>query len=117
MVLERFAVVLSEARTRLPRMRIAAHAVDELSLRPAHRSSMRHLKIAIAGAAIAGLTAARALQTFGLRPIVHEQAPSLREVGAGLTVSPNATHVLNALGTGRKRRASPATWPTAGSRR
>lgn len=98
MVLERSAVVLSEARIRLPTMRIAEHAVREVSLRPAHRPSMRQLKIAIAGAGIAGLTAARALQTFGFRPIVYEQAASLGEVGAGLTVSPNATHVLNALG-------------------
>ena len=98
MVLERSAVVLSEARIRLPTMRIAEHAVGEVRLRPAHRPSMRQLKIAIAGAGIAGLTAARALQTFGFRPIVYEQAASLGEVGAGLTVSPNATHVLNALG-------------------
>lgn len=57
-----------------------------------------NMKIAIVGAGIAGLTAARALQTFGFRPVVYEQAPVLGEVGAGLTVSPNATHVLNAIG-------------------
>lgn len=59
---------------------------------------MRSLSIAIVGAGIAGLTAARALQTFGFRPIVYEQAPVLGEVGAGLTLSPNATHVLQAIG-------------------
>lgn len=59
---------------------------------------MRSLSIAIVGAGIAGLTAARALQTFGFRPIVYEQAPILGEVGAGLTLSPNATHVLQAIG-------------------
>lgn len=59
---------------------------------------MAPLRIAIVGAGIAGLTAARALQTFGFRPIVYEQAPHLGEVGAGLTLSPNATHVLNAIG-------------------
>jgi len=59
---------------------------------------MDSLRIAIVGAGIAGLTAARALQTFGFRPTVYEQAPELGDVGAGLTVSPNATHVLNALG-------------------
>lgn len=57
-----------------------------------------NMKIAIVGAGIAGLTAARALQTFGFRPVVYEQAPVLGEVGAGLTVSPNATHVLNSIG-------------------
>ena len=59
---------------------------------------MRNLDIALVGAGIAGLTAARALQTFGFRVRVFEQAPLLGEVGAGLTVSPNATHVLNAIG-------------------
>ncbi len=59
---------------------------------------MRHLDIALVGAGIAGLTAARALQTFGFKVRVYEQAPYLGEVGAGLTVSPNATHVLNAIG-------------------
>lgn len=59
---------------------------------------MDHANIAIVGAGIAGLTAARALQTFGFRPVVYEQASVLGEVGAGLTVSPNATHVLNAIG-------------------
>lgn len=59
---------------------------------------MDHLPIAIVGAGIAGLTAARALQTFGFRPVVYEQAAEIGEVGAGLTVSPNATHVLNAIG-------------------
>jgi salicylate hydroxylase len=59
---------------------------------------MRELQIAIIGAGIAGLTAARALQLLGFRPVVFEQAEALGEVGAGLTVTPNATHVLNALG-------------------
>lgn len=59
---------------------------------------MRQLHIAIVGAGIAGLTAARALQLMGFRPVVFEQAAVLGEAGAGLTVTPNATHVLNALG-------------------
>lgn len=59
---------------------------------------MSALSIAIVGAGIAGLTAARALQTFGFRPVVYEQASVLGEVGAGLTLSPNATHVLQAIG-------------------
>ncbi|MBM4212879.1 MAG: hypothetical protein FJ179_04095 [Gammaproteobacteria bacterium] len=59
---------------------------------------MRELQIAIVGAGIAGLVAARTLQQFGFRPAVYEQAPVLGDVGAGLTVSPNATHVLNAIG-------------------
>lgn len=56
------------------------------------------MDIAIIGAGIAGLVTARALQLRGFRPRVYEQSPVLGEVGAGLTVSPNATHVLNAIG-------------------
>ena len=61
---------------------------------------MRLLDIALIGAGIAGLTAARALQLQGFRVRVYEQTPQLGEVGAGLTISPNATHVLHALGLG-----------------
>lgn len=59
---------------------------------------MRELDIALIGAGIAGLTAARALQMAGFRVRVYEQAPALGEVGAGLTLSPNATHALHAIG-------------------
>jgi salicylate hydroxylase len=61
---------------------------------------MRSLDIAVIGAGIAGLTAARALQGLGFRVRVYEQAPQLGEVGAGLTISPNATHALEAIGLG-----------------
>jgi salicylate hydroxylase len=63
-------------------------------------TTSRSLRIAIAGAGISGLVAARALQRFGFRPRIYEQAAQLGEVGAGLTISPNATHVLNAIGLG-----------------
>jgi salicylate hydroxylase len=59
---------------------------------------MRSMEIAVIGAGIAGVTVARALQQRGFRPRVYEQANALGEVGAGLTVSPNATHVLDAIG-------------------
>lgn len=56
--------------------------------------------IAIIGAGLAGLTVAAALQKVGLRPRVYEQADSLGEVGAGITVSPNAAKALMWLGLG-----------------
>lgn len=58
------------------------------------------MQIALVGAGIAGLSAARALQQRGFRVRVYEQAEQLAEVGAGLTVTPNATHALIAMGLG-----------------
>ncbi len=56
------------------------------------------MEIAVIGAGIAGVTVARALQQRGFRPRLYEQATALGEAGAGLTISPNATHVLHAIG-------------------
>ena len=55
-------------------------------------------RIAIAGAGIAGLTAALALLRRGFEVQVYEQAHALAEVGAGLQLSPNGTRVLQWLG-------------------
>lgn len=52
----------------------------------------------IAGAGIGGLAAAIGLHRQGWRVRVFEQASELREVGAGLTVSPNAALALEWLG-------------------
>lgn len=52
----------------------------------------------IAGGGIAGLAAAVALTRAGWQAEVHERAPDLGEVGAGLQISPNACRVLNWLG-------------------
>lgn len=54
--------------------------------------------IIIAGAGIGGLTAALALLRSGFDCDLYEQAPELREVGAGLQLAPNGTRVLFALG-------------------
>jgi len=56
--------------------------------------------IVIIGAGMGGLVAALALQKLGLKAQVFEQADELSEVGAGLTVSPNATRALEFLGLG-----------------
>jgi salicylate hydroxylase len=60
----------------------------------------RNLPIAIVGAGLGGLTAALALQRAGFRPIVFEQAERLGDVGAGISVTPNATKGLESLGLG-----------------
>jgi salicylate hydroxylase len=58
----------------------------------------RDLPIVIAGAGIGGLATALALLQRGIRLVVLEQARELREVGAGLQISPNGTRVLSSLG-------------------
>jgi salicylate hydroxylase len=67
-------------------------------------------RISIIGGGIGGLSAALSLQHFGYRVSVFEQARELREIGAGVAVSPNAMHALNFLGVGERvtREAGPA---------
>lgn len=55
-------------------------------------------KILIAGGGLGGLAAAAALLQRGFQVQVFEKAPELREIGAGLSVWPNATRVLRDLG-------------------
>jgi salicylate hydroxylase len=54
--------------------------------------------VTILGAGVAGLAVARALALHGAQVTVLEQADAVREVGAGLQVSPNGAAVLKALG-------------------
>ncbi len=61
----------------------------------------RDLPIAIVGAGLGGLVTALALAREGFQRIdVHERSPALGEVGAGLTISPNSSRALIALGLG-----------------
>ncbi|WP_011580456.1 MULTISPECIES: FAD-dependent monooxygenase [Chelativorans] len=55
-------------------------------------------KVLVAGAGIAGLTAALAFAAKGFSVVVFERAEKLEEVGAGLQLSPNATRILHSLG-------------------
>ncbi|MEJ6781577.1 FAD-dependent monooxygenase [Aminobacter sp. Piv2-1] len=59
---------------------------------------MRSRQVVIAGAGVAGLTAALAFARKGLGVRVLERAAALEEVGAGLQLSPNATRILGRLG-------------------
>src|SRR5262245_53973418 len=56
--------------------------------------------ILIAGAGIGGLTAGLSLLQRGFDVTICDQAPSLREVGAGVQTAANASRVLIALGLG-----------------
>jgi salicylate hydroxylase len=56
------------------------------------------LRIAIVGGGIGGLTAALAFQARGLAVTVFEQAEVLREIGAGVSIHPNAARLLKRVG-------------------
>jgi len=56
--------------------------------------------VTVLGAGIGGLAVARALALRGALVTVFEQADAIREVGAGIQVSPNGATVLTALGLG-----------------
>lgn len=56
------------------------------------------MHVLIAGGGIGGLAAAAALLQKGIDVDVYEQASELKEVGAGIQISPNGNRVLDALG-------------------
>lgn len=57
-----------------------------------------NLPILIAGGGIGGLTAALALRHAGFEARIFERAPEFHEVGAGITVQPNAILALRRIG-------------------
>lgn len=56
------------------------------------------LDIHVIGGGIAGLTTALALRRHGFPVTLFEQSRQFSEVGAGITIGPNASRVLTALG-------------------
>ena len=63
----------------------------------------------VVGAGIGGLTATHALTRAGFDVRVIEQAPELKEVGAGISLWPNAVKALRLLGLGEAVEAAGAT--------
>ncbi|WP_051630539.1 FAD-dependent oxidoreductase [Afifella pfennigii] len=63
------------------------------------------MRIAVAGAGIAGLTAALTLARAGSQVTLYERSERLEEVGAGIQLSPNASRLLIAMGLGEPIRA------------
>jgi salicylate hydroxylase len=56
--------------------------------------------VAIVGGGLAGIAAAHALKTVGIKAEVFETAPALGEIGAAVNVSPQAVKALQAIGVG-----------------
>ncbi|MCY2959112.1 MAG: FAD-dependent monooxygenase [Planctomycetota bacterium] len=63
------------------------------------------MRALVVGGGIGGLTAGIALRRAGFGVDLYERAPAIREVGAGLSLWPNALHVLDEIGVGARVRA------------
>jgi salicylate hydroxylase len=59
---------------------------------------LRKPKVAIVGAGIGGLTAAVAMHQRNIEVEVYEQSSQINEIGAGVSLSPNAIKAFRALG-------------------
>jgi 2-polyprenyl-6-methoxyphenol hydroxylase-like FAD-dependent oxidoreductase len=75
------------------------------------------MKVIVLGGGIGGLTSAIALQRIGVDVDVYEQAPELREVGAGIGLALNALRALDALGLAGELQAEGVSAVQGGLRR
>lgn len=62
------------------------------------------MRVIIIGAGIGGLVAALTLRRAGVEVEIFEQAVALREIGAGIQISPNGSRILERLGLTRSLR-------------
>lgn len=60
--------------------------------------TLENIEFTVLGAGVAGLAVSMALAQRGAKVTVLEQADAIREVGAGLQISPNGAAILRALG-------------------
>jgi salicylate hydroxylase len=74
---------------------------------------MADLHVAIVGGGIGGVATANALLQQGIRVDVYEQAPVLKEVGAGVAIHPNGVRMLRRLGLGEQLARFGARWTDA----
>jgi salicylate hydroxylase len=76
-----------------------------------HGRKLKAMQIAIVGGGIGGLATALALTQAGFAVTVHERSAQLVDLGAGITLAPNATRVLYHLGLGAALEATSVTPP------
>jgi 2-polyprenyl-6-methoxyphenol hydroxylase-like FAD-dependent oxidoreductase len=74
------------------------------------------MRTLVAGGGIAGLSAAIAMRRAGHEALVTEKASELQEIGAALSLWPNALAALDYLGLGERVRACSVESPTASIR-
>jgi 2-polyprenyl-6-methoxyphenol hydroxylase-like FAD-dependent oxidoreductase len=84
---------------------------------PADRAAGGRVKAIVVGGGIGGLAAAIALTRAGLAVEVHERAPAMKEVGAGISLWANALHALDRLGLGEAVKTQGLPGPPGGLRR
>lgn len=70
------------------------------------KTPARPSKVVVVGAGIGGLAAAIALRQAGLAVEVYERSATIGEVGAGLSLWPNAVNALDRLGVGEHIRGA-----------
>src|SRR5262245_55196537 len=71
------------------------------------------MRAVVVGGGIGGLAVAVALRRIGVEVEVHERAPEIREVGAGLSLWSNAVHALRRLGVAEQVLATATPFETA----
>jgi salicylate hydroxylase len=71
---------------------------------------MSPLRVAVVGGGIGGVATAAALRQHGVEAQVYEQAPQLKEVGAGVALHPNGVRMLRRLGLGEAVARLGARW-------
>jgi salicylate hydroxylase len=69
------------------------------------------MRVAIVGGGIGGLTTALAMTQAGFSVSVYERVAELADLGAGITLAPNATRVLYHLGLGPQLEETSVTPP------
>ncbi|WP_410664145.1 FAD-dependent monooxygenase [Amycolatopsis sp. lyj-84] len=74
------------------------------------------MKVTIVGGGIGGLAAAVAFHRRGWEVEVLERAPEFTEIGAGVSIQPNALRALDAIGLGDRLRDGGLADPVAGVR-